>query len=29
MTNKIDNNQLLHDVTRYWNIRAESYSAAN
>lgn len=29
MTNKINNNQLLHDVTRYWNIRAESYSAAN
>ena len=29
MTNKIDNNQLLQDVTRYWNIRAESYSAAN
>lgn len=29
MTNKINNNQLLNDVTRYWNIRAESYSESN
>lgn len=29
MINKINNNPLLNDVTRYWNIRAESYSESN
>ncbi|OAT51100.1 class I SAM-dependent methyltransferase [Proteus hauseri] len=29
MTNNINNSQLLNDVTRYWNIRAESYSESN
>lgn len=29
MTHKTENKQLLDDVTRYWNIRAESYSGAN